>query len=210
MATGSLGLTVGSLRSTLDTTGLWVERSSNAPIVGMAEIRRRMATGWSLRRRCVSLRHAPYLGSMGGKEAQRADCRHGRDPATGGYWLVASDGGVFSLDRALPRLDGWTEDSAPPIVGMAADPATGGYWLVASDGGVFSFRSLPRVDGWQTLNVPIVGITVDQAPVATGLLPKTEGSFSFDARYLGSMGGKHLTPRLSASANADKQAGVTL
>ena len=56
-----------------------------------------------------------------------------------GYWLVASDGGVFSYGGAT--FDGSTARSHlnAPIVGMAATPDGGGYWLVASDGGVFSF-----------------------------------------------------------------------
>ena len=60
-------------------------------------------------------------------------------PDGGGYWLVASDGGVFSFGDA--RFAGSTGAMTlnKPIVGMAATPDGGGYWLVASDGGVFSF-----------------------------------------------------------------------
>ncbi|HET9770142.1 MAG TPA: hypothetical protein VFS16_04580, partial [Acidimicrobiia bacterium] len=59
-------------------------------------------------------------------------------PASG-YWLVASDGGVFSYGRA--RFFGSTGNIAlnKPIVGMAATPSGGGYWLVATEGGIFSF-----------------------------------------------------------------------
>ena len=56
-----------------------------------------------------------------------------------GYWLVASDGGIFSFGDA--RFWGST-GALPlnrPIVGMAASPTGMGYWLVASDGGIFSF-----------------------------------------------------------------------
>jgi hypothetical protein len=46
------------------------------------------------------------------------------DPATGGYWLVASDGGIFSFNAPY---DGSTGAIAlnKPIVGMAYDSATG-------------------------------------------------------------------------------------
>ena len=56
-----------------------------------------------------------------------------------GYWLVASDGGVFSYGDA--SFYGSTGALAlnKPIVGMAATPDGKGYWLVASDGGIFSF-----------------------------------------------------------------------
>jgi hypothetical protein len=56
-----------------------------------------------------------------------------------GYWLVASDGGIFSFGDAI--FDGSTGASHlnQPIVGMAATPDGHGYWLVASDGGIFAF-----------------------------------------------------------------------
>jgi hypothetical protein len=60
-------------------------------------------------------------------------------PSGRGYWLVASDGGVFAFGDA--RFFGSTGGLrlARPVVGMAATPSGHGYWLVASDGGVFSF-----------------------------------------------------------------------
>ena len=47
-----------------------------------------------------------------------------------GYWLVASDGGVFTFGDA--GFFGSTGNIAlnQPIVGMAATPAAKGYWLV--------------------------------------------------------------------------------
>ena len=56
-----------------------------------------------------------------------------------GYWLVASDGGIFSYGDAhfFGSTGGLTLDA--PIVGMATAPGGGGYWLVASDGGVFTY-----------------------------------------------------------------------
>ena len=56
-----------------------------------------------------------------------------------GYWLVASDGGIFTAGDA--RFYGSTGAIAlnKPVVGMASTSDGGGYWLVASDGGIFSF-----------------------------------------------------------------------
>jgi protocatechuate 3,4-dioxygenase beta subunit len=56
-----------------------------------------------------------------------------------GYWLVASDGGIFSYGDA--SFYGSTGATAlnKPIVGMASSPDGKGYWLVASDGGIFSY-----------------------------------------------------------------------
>ncbi|HLI74133.1 MAG TPA: SpoIID/LytB domain-containing protein [Acidimicrobiales bacterium] len=61
----------------------------------------------------------------------------------GGYWLLGSDGGVFSFgDASFHGSMGGTRLNAP-MVGMAATPDGGGYWTVASDGGVFSFGDAP-------------------------------------------------------------------
>jgi uncharacterized protein YkwD len=58
-----------------------------------------------------------------------------------GYWLVASDGGIFSFGDA--RFAGSTGGIrlAAPIVDMAVPTRGTGYWLLASDGGIFSFGS---------------------------------------------------------------------
>ena len=56
-----------------------------------------------------------------------------------GYWLVASDGGIFSFGDAGFHGSTGGIHLNQPIVGMAADPTGGGYWLVATDGGIFSF-----------------------------------------------------------------------
>ena len=57
----------------------------------------------------------------------------------GGYWFVASDGGIFAFGDAAFRGSMGGSLLNAPVVGMAADRASGGYWLVASDGGIFSF-----------------------------------------------------------------------
>ena len=65
-----------------------------------------------------------------------------------GYWLVASDGGVFNYGDAsfYGSMGGQTLNK--PIVGMAATPDGGGYWLVASDGGVFNFGDAGSTAPW--------------------------------------------------------------
>ncbi len=60
-------------------------------------------------------------------------------PGDGGYFLVASDGGVFAYGTARFAGSMGAVRLTRPVVGMAVDTATGGYWLVAADGGVFSF-----------------------------------------------------------------------
>ncbi|MGH9918320.1 MAG: hypothetical protein ACRD6W_05560, partial [Nitrososphaerales archaeon] len=59
-----------------------------------------------------------------------------------GYWLVGSDGGVFSYGEQFFGSEA-NKPHSEPIVGMASTPDGGGYWLVGSDGGVFSFGDAP-------------------------------------------------------------------
>ena len=60
-------------------------------------------------------------------------------PDGGGYWLVASDGGIFSYGDAGFLGSRGGQPLNKPVVGMAATADGGGYWLVASDGGIFSY-----------------------------------------------------------------------
>ena len=56
-----------------------------------------------------------------------------------GYWLVASDGGIFSFGDAPFYGSAGSLHLFEPVVGMVATPSGQGYWFVASDGGVFAF-----------------------------------------------------------------------
>ncbi|MGO9027038.1 MAG: beta strand repeat-containing protein [Acidimicrobiales bacterium] len=81
-------------------------------------------------------------------------------PDGGGYWLVASDGGIFAFGDAAFHGSTGSLTLNQPIVGMAATPDGGGYWLVASDGGIFAFgdASFYGSTGSLTLNKPVVGM----------------------------------------------------
>ncbi len=62
-------------------------------------------------------------------------------PGGDGYWLVASDGGLFSFGDA--GFDGAaTGLLRRGAVGMDAASA-GGYWIVSADGGVYAFGGCP-------------------------------------------------------------------
>ncbi|HET9691245.1 MAG TPA: hypothetical protein VFP61_08830 [Acidimicrobiales bacterium] len=124
-----------------------------------------------------------------------------------GYWLDASDGGIFTFGPAA-HFFGSTGGMKlnKPIVGMAADPATGGYWLVASDGGIFSFNApFFGSTGNLTLNKPIVGMAA--APDGDGywLVASDGGIFSFGpgAQFHGSTGATRLNrPIVGMAADA--------
>ncbi|GAC1537668.1 MAG: hypothetical protein NVS3B12_21910 [Acidimicrobiales bacterium] len=60
-------------------------------------------------------------------------------PSGNGYWLVASDGGIFSFGDANFYGSTGAITLNKPIVAMASNPSGQGYWMVASDGGIFSF-----------------------------------------------------------------------
>jgi hypothetical protein len=60
-------------------------------------------------------------------------------PAGKGYWLTASDGGVFAFGTAPFYGSTGALKLNKPIVGMAPTASGKGYWFTASDGGVFAF-----------------------------------------------------------------------
>jgi hypothetical protein len=123
-----------------------------------------------------------------------------------GYWLVASDGGIFSYGNAAFLGSRGGQPLNKPIVGMAATPDGGGYWLVASDGGIFSYGDAAFYGsrGGQPLNEPIVGM----AATPTGgywLVASDGGIFSYgDAVFQGSTGGIKLNqPIVGMSGTRD-------
>ena len=58
-------------------------------------------------------------------------------PDGGGYWMVASDGGVFAFGDAPFLGSAGGQHLASPIAGMFANG--GGYTLVAQDGTLYPF-----------------------------------------------------------------------
>ena len=60
-----------------------------------------------------------------------------------GYWLVASDGGVFAFGDAGFYGSTGNITLNQPIVGMTASADGKGYWFTASDGGVFAYGDAP-------------------------------------------------------------------
>ncbi len=122
------------------------------------------------------------------------------------YWLVASDGGIFSFGGApfYGSTGGMTLNK--PIVGMAATPDGGGYWLVASDGGVFSYGDAQFYGstGSMHLNKPIVGMASTPDGKGYWLVASDGGIFSYgDAQFYGSTGSMHLNkPVVGVAATA--------
>ena len=109
---------------------------------------------------CSRLATADFYGSTGGMQLNRPIVRIARTPTRKGYWLVASDGGVFTFGDA--RFYGSTGNIhlKQPIIADRADLVGTGRWLVASDGGIFTFGDAAFLGstGNVHLDRPIVGI----------------------------------------------------
>ena len=56
-----------------------------------------------------------------------------------GYWLVASDGGIFSFGDAAFYGSTGNLHLVSPIVGMTVTRSGRGYYLYAADGGIFAY-----------------------------------------------------------------------
>jgi hypothetical protein len=135
--------------------------------------------------------------------AGAANQAHGYYGEQFGYWLVGSDGGIFTFGAA--KFYGST-GSLPlqrPVVGIVDTSDHGGYWLVASDGGIFSFGdtqfygSLPGLglhpagSGLpNSLNAPIVGVVPSYSNHGYFMVASDGGVFAFgDATFEGSCPG---------------------
>ncbi len=135
-------------------------------------------------------------------------------PVSGnGYWLVASDGGIFSFGGSQFFGSTGGQKLNRPIVGMASTPDGAGYWLVASDGGIFAFGNARFFGstGAMTLNKPIVGMDFSPGGGGYWLVASDGGIFSFgNAGYFGSTGAQHLNQPIVAMASTPDGGGYWL
>jgi hypothetical protein len=134
-------------------------------------------------------------------------------PPNSSYWLVASDGGIFSFGNA--QFYGSTGSLVlnKPVVGMAATSSGNGYWFVASDGGIFNYGGASFVgsEGGKPLNAPIVGMAATPDGGGYWEVASDGGIFSFgDAQFHGSMGGKPLNKPIVGMASTHDGLGYWL
>ena len=125
-----------------------------------------------------------------------------------GYWLDASDGGIFTYPNNTFYGSTGGLKLNKPMVGMAATPDPGqGYWLVASDGGIFSYGDalFHGSRGGQPLNKPIVGMAATADGNGYWLVASDGGIFNYgDAGFYGSRGGQPINaPIVGMAATAD-------
>ncbi len=128
-------------------------------------------------------------------------------PDGGGYWEVASDGGIFTFGNAGFYGSMGGSHLNRPIVGIASTRDGKGYWEVASDGGVFSFgdATFHGSTGNIALNRPIVGMASTPSGGGYWMVASDGGIFSFgDAAFHGSTGNIHLNrPVVGMAATPD-------
>ena len=134
-------------------------------------------------------------------------------PDGGGYWLVASDGGIFSFGNAQFFGSTGGMHLNKPIVGMAATPDGGGYWLVASDGGIFAYGDAQFYGstGSLRLNSPVVGMAAGPGGNGYWLVAADGGIFTYGgAQFFGSAGSLRLNEPVVGMAAAPDCGGYWL
>src|SRR6185437_2563187 len=130
-----------------------------------------------------------------------------------GYWLVGSDGGVFSYGDARFFGSAGALHLNAPIVGMAGTLDGGGYWLVAKDGGIFTYGDAGFFGsaGALSLDAPVTGMAATQDGGGYWLVARDGGVFTYGvARYFGSLGGTPLPGPVVGLAAAPAGAGYWL
>ena len=124
-------------------------------------------------------------------------------PAAHGYWLVGSDGGIFTFGSATFHGSTGSLRLQRPVVGITPTRDEGGYWLVASDGGIFAFGDAgfhgsipglglhPAGSGLpNSLDAPIVGMVPSSDGGGYFMVASDGGVFAFgDAEFEGSCPG---------------------
>ncbi len=124
-------------------------------------------------------------------------------PPPHGYWLVGSDGGIFTFGSAQFYGSTGSLKLNRPVVGITPTSSKTGYWLVASDGGIFAFGDAPYVGsipglglapagtvGGKHLNAPVVGMVPSTSGAGYFMLASDGGVFTFgDAQFEGSCPG---------------------
>ena len=122
--------------------------------------------------------------------------------STHGYWLVGSDGGIFTFGSAQFHGSTGSLHLQRPVVGIVQTVNRSGYWLDASDGGIFAFNtgffgSIPGLglnpagsDLPNSLNAPIVGMVPSVTGQGYFMVASDGGVFAFgDAKFAGSCPG---------------------
>jgi hypothetical protein len=154
----------------------------------------------------VSAITSPTLAQLTGTAIALVDIPPPPPPppaAKHGYWLVGSDGGIFTFGSANFFGSTGSLKLQRPVVGITPTASKSGYWLVASDGGIFAFGDAPYVGSIpglglhpagsgqpHSLNAPIVGMVPSSTGAGYFMVASDGGVFAFgDAQFEGSCPG---------------------
>ncbi len=123
------------------------------------------------------------------------------------YWVVASDGGIFSFGGAGFYGSTGGMRINKPVVGMAGTSDSLGYWEVAADGGIFAYgdAGFYGSTGNVSLNKPVVGMAATPDGRGYWLVASDGGIFAYgDAGFYGSTGNIMLNkPVVGMAATPD-------
>ena len=158
-------------------------------------------------RRIFDFGGAGFYGSTGSIVLNKPIVGMTTDEATGGYWFVASDGGIFGFKAPFYGSAGGTPLTAP-VVAMAGTVDGRGYWLATANGAVFAYGDAPDF-GSVHPGAPVVGIA-DTADGHGYWLTDAKGDvYPFgDARNFGSTSGTASSNRSSGSPPITRPAGT--
>jgi len=134
-------------------------------------------------------------------------------PSGAGYWLVASDGGVFTFGDVDFHGSTGALDLVSPVVGMWPLSDASGYWLVAGDGGVFTFgdAEFHGSAGAIDLAQPVVGMAATPDGDGYWLVAADGGIFTYGtAGFFGSTGAIVLDEPIVAMASTKSGNGYWL
>src|SRR5439155_14871708 len=108
---------------------------------------------------------AKFRGSMGGQRLNAPVQSLVPDSDSDGYWLVASDGGIFAFDADFRGSMGGKMLNKP-VTGMVRFGS--GYLMVGEDGGIFNFSDKKFLGslGNNPPAHPITSVAVLDAPPA--------------------------------------------
>ena len=135
---------------------------------------------------------------MGGRALVRPIVAIAASLSGNGYYLAASDGGIFAFGDAVFRGSMVGKALVAPVVGIAVTRSGGGYYLAGADGGVFSFGDAPYRGSPGASASPIVAmaLTANGYLLAGQILPApvaVPGAFP-SAASAGVPSGASLTP----------------
>jgi len=129
----------------------------------------------------------------------------------GAYWLVSSDGGIFTFGGVPFAGSAGGQHLSAPVIGMAATPDGLGYWIYTRAGAVYTFGdatyhgALTGLPPAARPSAPVIGF----APTPDGggywIATANGGIYTFgDAQFFGSRAGqKDYAPIASMAVTSD-------